>query len=363
MQNNKTPDFRVCLTGGGTAGHVTPHFALLPAMRERGWQIFYVGSAGLERKLVEDQGVEFHTIATGKLRRYASWQNLVDIFKVGVGCLQAFWLLWRKKPDVLFSKGGFVAVPVAWAAWVLGIPVISHESDVTPGLANRLIKPVAKKLLYTLPDTGKYLGSNAEQVGTPIRSQLFAGDKSLGRKLCGFTREDLPTILVMGGSQGAQRINESLLAILPWLLEKALVVHLTGAGKGINFTHPNYRSFEFVSSEMKDIYALADFVISRAGANSLFEILALRKPMLLIPLEQGSRGDQVINAASFERQGWAKVLREKDLNPESFKSAIHELMNSGDSMKKAQSAHDSTGAADRIIATLSEAAGLAAQPS
>jgi UDP-N-acetylglucosamine--N-acetylmuramyl-(pentapeptide) pyrophosphoryl-undecaprenol N-acetylglucosamine transferase len=332
-------------------------------MRARGWNVFYVGSAGLERKLVEDQGVEFHAIATGKLRRYASWQNFLDIFKVGVGCLQAFWLLWRKRPDVLFSKGGFVAVPVAWAAWILRIPVISHESDVTPGLANRLIKPVARKLLYTFPETSKYLSSNAEQVGTPIRPQLFAGDTSTARELCGFSKADLPTILVMGGSQGAQRINESLLAVLPWLVERAFVVHLTGAGKSIGFTHPNYKSFEFVSSEMKDLYALADFVISRAGANSLFEVLALRKPMLLIPLEQGSRGDQVINAASFERQGWARVLREKDLNPDSFKAAISDLMISGDTIRKAQSLHDSTGAADKIIATLSEAAGLAVQPS
>ncbi|MBM4253263.1 MAG: undecaprenyldiphospho-muramoylpentapeptide beta-N-acetylglucosaminyltransferase [Deltaproteobacteria bacterium] len=363
MLNEKKQGFRVCLTGGGTAGHVTPHFALLPAMRARGWTVFYVGSAGLEGKLVADQGIEFHAIATGKLRRYASWRNFVDLFKVGIGCLQAFWLLWRKKPDVLFSKGGFVAVPVAWAAWVLRIPVISHESDVTPGLANRLIKPVARKLLYTFPETSKYLSTNAEQVGTPIRPELFAGDKIRGRQLCGFTRHDLPTILVMGGSQGAQRINDSLLAILPWLVERAMVVHLTGPGKGIGFIHPHYKSFEFVTSEMRDIYALADFVIGRAGANSLFEVLALRKPMLLIPLEQGSRGDQVINAASFERQGWALVLREKDLNPESFKAAISDLMTSGDTIRKAQSLHDSTGAADRIIATLGEAAGLTVLPS
>ena len=363
MPTKSTKQFNVCLTGGGTAGHVTPHFALLPGMRQRGWQIFYVGSAGLERQLVEAQGVEFHTIATGKLRRYASWKNLIDLFKVGFGCLQALLLLMRKRPDVLFSKGGFVAVPVAWAAWVLRIPVVSHESDVTPGLANRLIKPVARKLLYTFPETANYLRDKSEQVGTPIRQQLFQGDRAVGQKLCGFADESLPTILVMGGSQGAQRVNAALLGILPWLMERVRVIHLTGAGKGIGFQHSRYKSFEFLSEEMKDIYALSDFVISRAGANSLFEVLALRKPMLLIPLELGSRGDQVINAESFKRQGWALVLREKDLTPDSFKAQIGELMTQSDAIKKAQSAHNAVGAAERILAALSEAAGLPVVPS
>ena len=346
----------VCLTGGGTAGHVTPHFALVPGMRERGWRIFYIGSAGLERQLVEAQGIPFYSIATGKLRRYLSWKNFLDLFKVGIGCLQALWLLLRHRPDVLFSKGGFVAVPVAWAAWLLRIPVVSHESDVTPGLANRLIKPVAYKLLYTFPETASYLQGKSEQVGTPIREQLFLGDRVRGEALCGFAAEELPTILVMGGSQGAQRVNEALKAILPWLVEHARVIHLTGAGKGIGFTHARYKSFEFLSEEMKDVYALSDFVISRAGANSLFEILALRKPMLLIPLESGSRGDQVINAESFQKQGWAKVLREKHLNNETLKAAILELLSDGESIRLAQASYSGEGAAERILKALSDAA-------
>lgn len=255
----------LCLTGGGTAGHVTPHFALLPAIRERGWQVMYVGSNGIERQLVEAQGIEYHTVATGKLRRYASVRNALDVLKVLLGCLQAFWVLGRRRPDAVFSKGGFVAVPIAWAAWLWRIPVISHESDLTPGLANRLIAPVAKRLVYTFPETGKYLRGRGEAVGTPIRPELFTGDKAVGATLCGFTTTDsLPTILVMGGSQGAQRLNSALAEILPWLVEHARVVHLTGKGKGLGFSHSNYRAFEFVQDELKHLYALADVVVSRA---------------------------------------------------------------------------------------------------
>jgi UDP-N-acetylglucosamine--N-acetylmuramyl-(pentapeptide) pyrophosphoryl-undecaprenol N-acetylglucosamine transferase len=352
----------VCLTGGGTAGHVTPHFALLPGIRQRGWRVFYIGSRGLEQPLVEAQGIEFKAVATGKLRRYLSVKNLVDLFKVGVGCLQAFWILLRRRPDAVFSKGGFVAVPVAWAAWALRIPVVSHESDVTPGLANKLIAPMAKQLLYTFPETAKYLGprarGNARHVGTPVRAELFEGSRERAVQLCGFDpQESLPTYLVMGGSQGAQRINEALRESLPWLLERARVVHLTGKGKGLGFTHPRYKSFEFVSGELKDLFALSDFVVSRAGANSLFEFLALKKPMLLIPLEQGSRGDQVVNAESFARNGWALVLREKDLTPAAFQVALGELGQKADALRRAQQGAGVDDAAERILGAIAAAAG------
>jgi len=354
----QAPSLKVCLTGGGTAGHVTPHFALLPGMRARAWEVFYIGSRGLEQPLVEAQGIAFHAVATGKLRRYLSVKNLFDLFKVGCGCLQALFILARERPDVVFSKGGFVAVPVAWAAWVLRIPVISHESDVTPGLATRLIAKVARQILYTFPDTKAHLGGvSAAHVGTPIRMELFQGSRQAGLELCGFDAgESLPTYLVMGGSQGAQRVNEALREILPELLTRARVIHLTGAGKSLDFRHPRYKSFEFVQGELKDLFAAADLVVSRAGANSIFEFLALKKPMLLVPLELGSRGDQVINAEAFRKNGWATVLRDKELTPETFMAALAQLEAGAPAMRAKQAAFTGTDAAGRILAAIAAAA-------
>ncbi len=347
------------MTGGGTAGHVTPHFALMPGIKQRGWRAFYVGSNGLEKPLVEAQGIEFKAVATGKLRRYFSIQNFFDLFKVGVGLVQAFFILLFKRPHVVFSKGGFVAVPVAWAAWLLRIPVVSHESDVTPGLANRLIAPFAQRIVYTFPETKKYLPAKSSvHAGTPIRAELFDGDVRVGAKVAGFDPgEKLPTVLVMGGSQGAQRINDALKEILPRLLESARVIHIHGKGKSIGFTHPRYKGFEFVSGELKDLFALADVVVSRAGANSIFEFLALRKPMLLIPLEQGSRGDQVINAESFAEKGWARILLERDLDAQTLLAAIAELQRDAGSIREKQSQFSAREAADKILNLLAEAAG------
>ncbi len=343
----------ICLTGGGTAGHVTPHFALLPGLRARGWNVFYVGSNGLEKPLVEAQGIEFFAVSSGKLRRYMSVDNVVDAFKVLLGCLQAFFLLLRRRPDAVFSKGGFVSVPVAAAAWALRIPVISHESDLTPGLATRIIAKVAKRILFTFPETQRHLPGTALHVGSPVRAELFLGDRERGLRFAGFDPDEvLPTWLVMGGSLGAQRINENLKEILPGLMQRARVIHITGAGKGIGFKHPRYKAFEFVGAELKDVFAAIDFVVSRAGANSIFEFLALKKPMLLIPLEQGSRGDQVINAAAFAASGWAHVLKEAQLRPDTFKAALEKLMAAADGMRAAQGAFSGKDAAEKILGVL-----------
>lgn len=344
----------VCLTGGGTAGHVTPHFALLPGMQKRGWRPFYIGSSGIEKSLVEGQGIPFHAIATGKLRRYFSLKNFLDIFKVGFGCVQALSVLLRMRPDVVFSKGGFVAVPVAAAAWLLRIPVVSHESDYTPGLATKIIAKFAR-IVYTFPDTKKYLPATAVQVGTPIREELFRGDKAKGLKFCGFdSAETIPTYLFMGGSQGAQRINESLREMLPDLVKEARVIHLAGAGKLLDFQNPRYKGFEFVKDELKDLFAAADFVVSRSGANSIFELLAVNKPMLLIPLEIGSRGDQVVNAASFEKNGWAMILRETELNAETLRSAMKGLASRAETMRAKQREYSSREASERVLGVLAE---------
>ena len=341
----------VALTGGGTAGHVSPHLALLPLLKSRGHSFFYIGSNGIEKEMITAVGVEFHQITTGKLRRYFSIQNLIDVFKVTLGICQAFFILRKKNPSVVFSKGGFVSVPVAVAARLLGIPVVSHESDLTPGLATKIIEKFAKKILYSFPETKKYFpNGRAELVGTPIRAELFAGVRDRGLALCGFEVSDnSPVILVSGGTQGAQKINETLKIILPDLLKRYRVIHLTGRGKSIEFTDPRYKSFEFVSKELPDIYACSSFVIGRAGANFIFEFLSLRLPMLLIPLEVGSRGDQVYNAEAFERQGWANVLREADISSVKITSAIDALVAGREAFLAAQSKYDGKFAAEKIL--------------
>ena len=349
--------FTVCMTGGGTAGHVTPHFALAPEFDKKSWGYFYIGSKGIEKDLVTSRGIRFYTISTGKLRRYLSLENLLDVFKVIVGCIQAFFILLFHRPSVVFSKGGYVAVPVAVAARLLFIPVVSHESDVTPGLATKIIAKFAKRMIYTFPTTGKYLSASAIQTGTPIRPELFEGNRKLGLKFCAFTPSELPVILVMGGSQGAMKINAALEAILPELVQEFRVIHLTGAGKGLSFKHANYAAYEYLKDELSDVIAAADIVISRSGANSIFEFLALRKPMLLIPLEEGSRGDQVHNAAEFENSGWARVLREKDLTSAKLRSAIHSLYDEKDVMRRAQERFDGVRAASVIVDVLSQASG------
>lgn len=325
----------VCLTGGGTAGHVMPNLALYDALREQGYDVFYIGSKGLEKDLVASKNIPFVQIFSGKLRRYFSWQNFLDVFKVGIGCLQCLIILMIRRPALVFSKGGFVAVPVVFAAWVLRIPVLSHESDVTPGLANRIISKFAKKLLYSFPESKKFLEPSALCVGSPVRPELLTGSAQRGRELCGFT-SDHEIILFMGGSQGSVKINEAILDALPSLVEKYCVIHITGKGKQIPFADSNYKSFEFIGEELRHIYAATDFVVARAGANSIFEFLALNKPMLLIPLVQGSRGDQVHNARSFESKSWAMVLDEDALNANTLRQSIEKLSDNNSKIKQSQ---------------------------
>jgi UDP-N-acetylglucosamine--N-acetylmuramyl-(pentapeptide) pyrophosphoryl-undecaprenol N-acetylglucosamine transferase len=351
----------ICLTGGGTAGHVTPHFALIPEMKRLGWHVVYIGSKGIEKSLVEGQNIPFFEIAAGKLRRYLSWQNVTDIFRTMAGFVQAYQHLSKIKPQLIFSKGGFVAVPVAFAGWLHGIPVVSHESDVSPGLANRLIGFLAKKIMFSFPETKTFIRDGQKKglwVGAPVRQDLFTGDKNRALALCGFDKNfdplSIPTLLVMGGSQGALRINQALQEILPTLVEKMQVIHLTGKGKGLEFKHPRYKSFEFVTTEFKDLLALATHVVSRAGSNSIFELLALSKPMLLIPLELGSRGDQILNARSFQQQGWAITLRDKDLAPEELQKAIGTLIEQGPSLILRQKAQDPNLAIQNMIKALKQ---------
>lgn len=321
---------RIVLTGGGTAGHVTPCIALLPELSEEGYDIHYIGSYnGIERKLIEEYNIPYHGISSGKLRRYFDPKNFSDPFKVLKGYFEAKKILKKLKPDVIFSKGGFVSVPVVLASKKLKIPAIIHESDITPGLANKLAIPAARKVCANFPETMKYLPpEKAVLTGTPIRKELFSGNKLQGLGFCGFTANK-PIIMVVGGSSGSRAINEAIRGMLPTLLRNYQIIHLCGKDN----LDPNlaglsgYVQYEYIKKELSDLFAASDLVISRAGANTICEILALKKPNILIPLPQGaSRGDQILNAESFENQGFSFVLKEEYLSASSLLPAIDRVL-------------------------------------
>ena len=320
---------KLLLTGGGTAGHVTPNIAMLPLLKEEGYDISYIGSYnGIEKTLITEQGIPYYGIATGKLRRYFDVKNLADPFRVIKGCFEARRLIRQLKPDVVFSKGGFVSVPVVLAAHREHIPVIIHESDMTPGLANKICIPYASKVCCNFPETVSMIPDNKGVLtGTPIRAELSQGNRQAGLDLCHFTSSK-PVIMVIGGSLGALHVNEAVRSILPNLLERFQVVHLCGKGKVDEsfYSTTGYYQFEYIDKELKDLFAAADIVISRAGANAIFELLSLSKPNLLIPLPAGaSRGDQILNAESFRKQGFSMVLSEEELSDESLYLAICNL--------------------------------------
>lgn len=319
---------KIVFTGGGTAGHVTPNIALFPFLEKEGYESYYIGSYnGIEKRLIEDFNVPYYGISTGKLRRYFDLKNLSDPFRVIKGYTQALKILKELKPDIVFSKGGFVSVPVIRAASALKIPCIIHESDMTPGLANKLCIPVATKVCCNFPETTKYVPSGkAILTGSPIRSELTTGSKLAALELCGFTANK-PVVMVIGGSQGASSVNVMVREALPKLLETFQVVHICGKDKVDNLmlTIPGYKQFEYLKTDLKDVFAMADVVVSRAGANAICELLALKKPNLLIPLQVGSRGDQILNAKSFEEQGFSMVVREDFTDCDILTEKIYEL--------------------------------------
>lgn len=320
---------KIVLTGGGTAGHVTPNIALFPLLKNLDYDVSYIGSYdGMERKLLQDFSIPYYGISTGKFRRYFDLKNFTDPFRVIKGYFEAKEILKKIKPDVLFSKGGFVTVPVVRAAASLHIPCIIHESDMTPGLANRMCIPVAEKVCCNFPETLQFIpGNKAILTGTPIRRELFLGDKEEGFRFCGL-KNDKPVIVVIGGSLGSAAVNQMIRTALPTLLQDFSVVHLCGKGK-LDTSLQNtegYLQYEYITNELKDLFAIADLVISRAGANAICELLALQKPNLLIPLpSKSSRGDQLLNARSFESQGYSVVLEEEALTKEFLISEIHKL--------------------------------------
>lgn len=348
---------KIVLTGGGTAGHVTPNLALLPRFKELNYEVSYIGSYdGIEKKLISDFDLPYYGIATGKLRRYFSLKNFSDPFRIIKGYFEAKKYLKKIKPDLVFSKGGFVAVPVVRAAHALKISCIIHESDMTPGLANKLCIPVAKKVCCNFPETMNYLPKDkAVLSGSPIREEIKTGDAQKGKDFCGFT-SDLPVLLIMGGSLGAAAVNKAIRDSLDDLLKNFQIIHLCGKGKlDTSLDHINgYKQFEYVKDELKDLFALTDVIISRAGANAICEFLALRKPNILIPLPStGSRGDQLLNAKSFEKQGFSIVIDESELKENVLTEKILELYQDRERYISNMNQSETTNAID-IISNLAE---------
>ncbi len=329
---------KIIMTGGGTAGHVTPNLALVPLLKEKGYEIFYIGSYnGIEKKLVENAGITYYGISSGKLRRYHDWKNFTDPFRVIKGFSEANQLLKHIQPDVVFSKGGFVSVPVVMAAARQHIPAIIHESDMTPGLANKLAIPFASKVCCNFPETMQYLpDGKAVHTGSPIRKELFSGNREAGLAFTGFSA-DKPVILIMGGSIGSRFINNAVWSSLDTLLEKFQIVHLVGKGNINNdlVGRAGYQQYEFISEQLNDIFAMTDLMISRAGANSISEILALKIPNILIPLSAAaSRGDQILNAESYKKQGFSTVLQEEELTGELLVSSVEDVYSRREEIKE-----------------------------
>ena len=319
---------KIVLTGGGSAGHVTPNFALAAELKRRGYELSYIGSHdGLEKEMVEGEGLPYRSVSTGKLRRYFSLKNLTDPFRVIKGIREAKSILQEEKPALVFAKGGFVSLPVVKAAKKLGIPIFLHESDMSPGLANKLCFKDADQVFCNFPETLKDLPAGRSFVsGCPIREQLKQGSREAALKLAGFSGEK-PVLLQIGGSLGAQALNEMLREALPELLPRFDIIHLCGKGKlDESAARPGYVQFEFLSQEMKDVFALADIAFSRAGANAICELLFLQIPALLVPFPRtASRGDQILNARSFEAQGFARVVEQEELTPKRLTEELFAL--------------------------------------
>lgn len=350
---------RIVLTGGGTAGHVTPNIALLPALMTAGYDIHYIGSyEGMEKSLIADFDIPYHGIATGKLRRYFSWKNFSDPFRVIKGFSEANRLMRDLKPSIVFSKGGFVSVPVVLAAKKNHVPVIIHESDMTPGLANKLSFSSASKICCNFPETINNLPKDkAVLTGSPIRAELLLGDAGKAEEICEFA-EDKPVIMVVGGSLGAASVNNIIRKVLPELTKDFNILHLCGKGK-LDESYvgtPGYFQMEYAKDEMKDLFALSEIVVSRAGANAICELLALHKPNLLIPLPaSASRGDQLLNAESFRKQGFSMVLDEdKDLTEESLVKAVRELYEKREDFKKTMLTSSQTNAVMTVVKLIEE---------
>lgn len=350
---------KIIFTGGGTAGHVTPNLALFEYFDPTEWEMHYIGSKdGIERQLLSDiPNLIYHAIDAGKLRRYVSVKNLSDPIRVIKGYAESKELIDEIKPDVVFSKGGYVSVPVVAAAKGK-CPVICHESDYTPGLANKIAAHFADAVCVTFEDTLPLIVKNkGVWTGTPVRNSLMKGERQKGLRFTGLSGSK-PILLCMGGSQGAQAVNDAIRASLSELLNTFDIVHLCGKGKiDADIQREGYVQFEYVSDEMKDLFAIADIVLSRAGANSVFELLALHLPAVLIPLPKDvSRGDQILNADYFEKKGYAVQLDQHTLTPRSLTDALLHVYKDKDSYVNTMCSCKNSNGNDVIFQMIREAA-------
>jgi UDP-N-acetylglucosamine--N-acetylmuramyl-(pentapeptide) pyrophosphoryl-undecaprenol N-acetylglucosamine transferase len=348
---------KIVLTGGGTAGHVTPHFALLTYFEKENIDVVYVGSKnGIEKQLVTALGIPYYGISSGKLRRYFDKKNFTDPFRILAGFFQSIKHLSKIKPDLVFSKGGFVSVPVVMAAWLLGIPVVIHESDMTPGLANKLSQAFSKKILVTFEETLEHLPKKKGiYTGSPVRETLKDGDPEQGFAFTGFNNQK-PVLMMMGGSIGSVKINTVLRESLPKLLSKFQIIHLCGKDNldesliGLE----GYQQYEFVSKELRDLFAISDFMLSRAGSNAINEFLYLGIPSLLIPLSKSaSRGDQILNANAFAKKGFSLVLEEEHLNSQNLINALYQLEENQATYKEAIKKSNTQSGSAKVFQALS----------
>ncbi|KRG12054.1 UDP-diphospho-muramoylpentapeptide beta-N- acetylglucosaminyltransferase [Virgibacillus soli] len=350
MKNKK-----IVFTGGGSAGHVTPNIAIIKELGQD-WDISYVGSRkGIERELIQKLNISYYGIHSGKLRRYFDVQNVKDIFHVLKGYFEAKKILKNLNPHLVFSKGGFVSVPVILAAKTLKIPVFIHESDMTPGLANKISQRFATKIFTSFDEAKRFFPEHKTiTIGSPIRKEIMKGSVRRARSFLGF-HSQLPILTIMGGSLGAKTINEVVRSSLKELTKKYQIVHLCGKGnKDEQFSmFPGYRQFEYLHDELPDILAATDIIMTRGGSNAIFEFLALRKPMLIIPLGlDQSRGDQILNAKAFENKGYSITLEEENLNNETLLAHVDKIYKNKISFQEKMKSSQKSEALDILLSEI-----------
>lgn len=348
----------IVFTGGGSAGHVTPNIAIIKELDASKMNIHYIGSKnGIEKELINKLQIPYYGISSGKLRRYIDFENVKDIFRVLKGCIQARRILKKLKPDLVFSKGGFVSVPVIIAAKSLKIPIFIHESDMTPGLANKISQRFATKIFTSFAETKKYFPENKTMViGSPIRKEILNGSWEKGRAFLNFST-NRPILTIMGGSLGAKKINEMVRASLKELTSKYQIVHLCGKGNVDKelLQIPGYQQFEYINDELPDILAATDIVITRGGSNAIFEFLALKIPMIIIPLtKQQSRGDQILNAKAFEDKGYSLTIEEEHLTKESLVSSLEYVMSKKENYQLAMNTSEQGNALQVLVDEINE---------
>jgi len=342
---------KIVLAGGGTGGHIMPLISVAKKIREKfpDTEFIFMGPKGkLEEELMSKEGIRTENVAVGKMRRYFSFSNFSDFFRVIFGIFHSLWYLLVHMPDAIFSKGGYAAFPVVVAGWIYRIPILIHESDSVPGMTNSILAKFATRVAVSYPSAeSEFPASQVVLTGNPLRQDINQGDASKIRQALSLL-EEKKVIFVMGGSQGSQIINDKIVNILPQLLRKYQVIHQTGeanfdnvrhkAGElGIKAGREGYFAFPFIGDELKDIFAVADLVITRAGANSLSEIAANGKPSIVIPIESSANNHQRMNAYALAKIGGCMVLEETNLGEHVMLNTIEEIMNSEELRNKLSS--------------------------